>query len=134
MLFTQSDRQLGPRQRAFVDALRSGKYEQDYGNMRQSVPEGCSYCAMGVLIDVSNLGVWEQRGGLFSDYSYHFFVTKINWDLRTPAMHPAIVVHYALKPDVHERFVHLNDLLKLHFSAIADTIEEDPTQFFSDIV
>ena len=44
-----------PRLRKAIAALRSGKYEQGTDCLK----EGCKFCVLGVLADVSGLGTWE---------------------------------------------------------------------------
>jgi hypothetical protein len=39
----------------WIEALRSGKYEQAVGALRQ----GDGYCCLGVLCDISGLGEWR---------------------------------------------------------------------------
>lgn len=39
----------------WVTALRSGKYQQGRGRLK----EGTDYCCLGVLCDVSGLGEWD---------------------------------------------------------------------------
>lgn len=42
--------------KAWVEALRSGQYQQGTGALRA---EGGGYCCLGVLCDLSKLGTWS---------------------------------------------------------------------------
>jgi hypothetical protein len=49
--------------RKWVDALRSGEYEQTTGVLRKADGDGnvVGYCCLGVACEVSGLGKWERR-------------------------------------------------------------------------
>jgi hypothetical protein len=49
--------------RKWVDALRSGKYEQANENLR----EAGHFCALGVACDISGLGEWDDNDYYFID-------------------------------------------------------------------
>lgn len=49
----------------WIEALRSGKYEQGRGRLRS---EDNKYCCLGVLCDLIDPGKWVKHEG--SDYSY----------------------------------------------------------------
>lgn len=42
---------------AWIEALRSGKYKQGLGQLRNHDDE---FCCLGVLCDISGLGVWTK--------------------------------------------------------------------------
>lgn len=47
--------ELGPRQREWVEALRSGKWRQAKGVLKN----GDSFCCLGVACEISGLGEWK---------------------------------------------------------------------------
>lgn len=55
----------------WVEALRSGRYEQVDGNLRA----GQSYCVIGVLCDVVDPDGWEFGGG---KYRHHGHYTRLS--------------------------------------------------------
>lgn len=47
----------------WVAALRSGKYEQGQGRLRDVLPDGqVKFCCLGVLCEISDLGDWRENG------------------------------------------------------------------------
>jgi hypothetical protein len=42
----------------WVEALRSGKYEQGRGSLRNNIETVDEFCCLGVLCDISELGEW----------------------------------------------------------------------------
>ena len=47
----------------WVEALKSGKYQQTYRTLRRERKDGtCAFCGMGVLCDISELGEWNYSG------------------------------------------------------------------------
>jgi len=56
----------------WVDALKSGKYEQGKDMLR----DGDKFCCLGVACDISGLGVWtestgrDENGKVTQDYAY----------------------------------------------------------------
>lgn len=49
---------LNPNSQKWVDALRSGKYQQIHGALRDKV----GFCCLGVGCDISGLGIWDEDG------------------------------------------------------------------------
>ena len=64
----------------WVEALRSGKYEQTRGTLRRNKeqelagmePTPVGFCCLGVLCDVINPDGWMNLSGDTADYVYHF--------------------------------------------------------------
>ena len=59
----------------WVEALRSGEYEQGRMSLRRLKNDGgYSYCCLGVLADITDNNAWEDKdrwnneGGYFSNY------------------------------------------------------------------
>lgn len=55
------------RIKLWVEALRSGKYKQAKGRLRQGEN---SYCCLGVACEISNLGMWIPVEGNKDDEEY----------------------------------------------------------------
>lgn len=56
--------------KAWVEALRSGKYKQGKGWLRQEEPGvEPTFCCLGVLCDLSGQGRWKESAGSTS-WSY----------------------------------------------------------------
>lgn len=47
----------------WVEALRSGRYSQDTGTLRS----GYGFCCIGVLLDVSGFGEWDDSACVYTD-------------------------------------------------------------------
>lgn len=45
---------------AWIEALESGKYRKNVGSLRRTGAQGECFCALGVLCDISGLGVWGE--------------------------------------------------------------------------
>jgi hypothetical protein len=50
-------------QRKWIKALRSGKFTQGTGSLREEQPDGVDYCCLGVLCEVAGVSKrrWHQR-------------------------------------------------------------------------
>jgi hypothetical protein len=59
-----------------VDALRSGKYKQGHGRLR----EGDEYCCLGVACDISGLGAWESERYANREDAYLYRVSQSDYD------------------------------------------------------
>lgn len=93
----------------WLEALRSGKYKQGRGRLRD---ESNQFCCLGVLCDVGGLGAWG-----IDDGGYFYEVNGWKSTLVPPAS------------DVIDRYeadlMALNDGNRLSFKEIADWIEEN---------
>lgn len=106
---------LGPRQQAWVDALRSGKYEQG----RSYLKNGGAYYCLGVACAINP--------ELVKDFDWGPLATL-----------PIEVVEYlGVRDSVGEpisehlkSLVALNDKLRWSFSKIADQLENDAESYF----
>jgi hypothetical protein len=56
----------------WVEALRSGKYEQG----RHELRGGDKFCCLGVLCDISGLGAFDKFG--------EYYIGHLGWDSVTP--------------------------------------------------
>ena len=92
--------------KAWVDALRSGKYKQGRGALRSG---GNEYGCLGVLIDV--LGIdWYPPSNSVMDDSY--------------SIEGSFTYEHELRPLKSYTLIMMNDEDKMSFAEIADYIEE----------
>jgi hypothetical protein len=64
--------------RAWVDALRSGRYEQGHGRLLTVADDVKRFCCLGVACDISGLGHWD-------DYLCYRVGGKSRFELPSPA-------------------------------------------------
>jgi len=87
----------------WIEALRSGRYKQGRGFLRNANDE---FCCLGVLCDIVDPSRWEKNGN-----------KACAWDgLR---MYPPDY----LEPSMTRQYPHMNDVQKLSFNEIADFVE-----------
>ena len=120
---------LGPRQREWIEALRSGKYEQ--GRMYLNL--GGKFCCLGVACDISkealqlNVGVSKLRNGKEVN-SYN----DINGSLSSE-----VIKYFSFVMKEEEglnRLTYMNDSVGKTFEQIADIVEENPEHYFTEAV
>lgn len=123
--------------RTWVEALRSGRYEQAVGALRDDADR---YCCLGVACDVSGIGAWAdtptEAAGLGRN-AYRYTPVRGNPTSEIAALPPAVMEHYGLDSD-DPRFVGRdpktgewcsrdawtwNDSSGASFAQIADMIE-----------
>jgi hypothetical protein len=68
---------LNPNAQKWVDALRSRKYQQAQGHLRN----GDSFCCLGVACDISGIGTWTEYGYTINHYGNNNLLPKEvrNW-------------------------------------------------------
>ncbi len=103
--------------RLWVEALRSGKYQQGDGVLRS---DG-KFCCLGVACDISGLGEWIVEDG---NDRYEF-----DGDIRSGGIPRAMLGYFGLKETMGEygltSLADQNDNGK-PFTEIADIIESEP--------
>ena len=144
--------ELGPKQRAWVTALRSGEYKQTLGELQAS---SNSFCCLGVACMVAMPP--EDRGTNDLGYLVGYDLGHQNNALNeiglistngTPTYCPEDrfedLVRYVKSlwlPDFDHGFglppeslslTHLNDEVKLSFEQIADVLENFPDLYFKE--
>jgi len=60
----------------WVEALRSGKYNQSKGFLHRTLEDNNGFCCLGVLCDISGLGHWDTYGS-YEVYRTGSFVADI---------------------------------------------------------
>ena len=54
------------RRAVFLAALRSGKYKQCFGPLRETTPDGgAAFCALGLLCHIHDKRAWHNKGGFW---------------------------------------------------------------------
>lgn len=101
-----------PLLRKWSRALRSGKYKQGKGQLR----DGDNFCCLGVLCDVSGVGKWEDGA-----YEGNTCVESIAVDKKIGAIAYRIPLYVLGGPN---DFTGLNDTLKYTFADIADVVDD----------
>ena len=106
--------QLGPKQKKWIEALRSGNYEQAAGALYTK--DGC-YCCLGVAAKVCDLqiNILEYMNLSFQDVYKEL-------GLRGPN---------GSSTGKHQCLTNLNDGGKT-FNEIADILEQNPTTYFTE--
>jgi len=105
----------------WVDALRSGDYEQGRGTLRR----GDRFCCLGVLTDLAvGAGVLEdpELYGLDGTYYYEDYLTS---DLHPKVMEWAGINRSGYIKGANISLIELNDAYRLSFDHIAIVIEEE---------
>lgn len=104
----------------WVEALRSGKYEQGQGSLRSADNR---FCCLGVLCDLivqEERGVWTQPHG--PESSLWFTYSKDPVDNRIGFLPQVMLTDLGLDYDLQRDFASLNDS-DASFEYIADQIE-----------
>ena len=106
----------------WIEALRSGDYDQGHGMLRDLDD---SYCCLGVLLDVSELGQWDEQA--FGPLIYE--IEDSDKDYPNPReeldLSKATLDKLGLDPKEQHHLVNLNDDDGADFNEIADWIEEN---------
>lgn len=113
--------------RELVAALRSGKYVQGRGCLRNNDNQ---FCCLGVACDVSGQGKWVFAG---EEWNYVTHDRDTGKDIYDPAVLPQPLAEYYGMPrggftvvdkdEATQHLTNLNDHALLTFSQIADLIE-----------
>lgn len=113
----------------WVEALRSGKYEQGTDDLRL---DGGAMCCLGVACEISGLGHWDNGGRYVTETDRHTGELNPDSDM-TDWLGLASGAGSFGQFDEHDRresLAHLNDTGK-SFSEIADIIESEPEGLLS---
>lgn len=97
-----------------IAALRSGKYEQARGELRNKN----GYCCLGVACDVSNPNIWEEKivdNDVVFSYGNENFTVPAN-----------VREDFGLMYGVAAKMIEMNDTEMQTFDQIADWLEKVP--------
>lgn len=103
----------------WLTALRSGDYQQGRGRLKTHRD---TYCCLGVLCDVSELGEWVTPVGAISPQY------KLSYEGDGPHLARDLGVHHELfgiPGEAEDKLVAMNDDDELSFPEIANWIEEN---------
>jgi hypothetical protein len=102
----------------WVEALRSGDYQQTTGTLR----DGDSFCCLGVLCDISGAGRWEPVERASARPHLHQYVIGENYNQQyLPA---ALKAPNGLSDNIVDPLMDMNDSGNT-FKQIADYIEKN---------
>ena len=102
----------------WLEALRSGKYKQGRGDLRNVDDE---FCCLGVLCDISGQGEWGTK--LMIQKAPYCYGQGDEW--QHCALPPFMKKFTNLPMNTEETLFNLNDKRGLSFHEIADWIEEN---------
>lgn len=118
--------ELGPNQRKWIDALRSGKYKQGKSNLARRAGDTIEYCCLGVLCEIA--GIKPKAG------KYPNILQYDGADIYAPPEAIEFVALYGAAGDnVEPQFTtcaDMNDVRKWNFGLIADWLEMHATAYF----
>jgi hypothetical protein len=100
----------------WLTALRSGEYKQGIGVLRSA--ESDSYCCLGVLCDISELGTWHSL-------NYKFITKKGFMEEGYAFLPPTIAADINLSRIQQRKLSGMNDSDLYSFTEIADWIEKN---------
>jgi hypothetical protein len=109
----------------WVDALRSGDYQQTTGRLRRETHSaGTGFCCLGVLCNLHaqehpEIAAKETNPGIYINSSSLPPAAVLRW-AGIPSTDDSVTVMYKGK---HTDLVSLNDTAKLSFKKIANVIE-----------
>lgn len=92
----------------WLEALRSGRYEQGTGRLRSIVDK---YCCLGVLEDVVNPEGWSKVFGSWAASDNQIFISDSTSE------------QAGLTEELEDRLMKMNDINGCTFAEIADWIE-----------
>ena len=121
---------LGKFQQSWVDALRSGSYQQGYNYLSQKEGSNQKYCPMGVLCDLFRAELTER----FQTTDDDITVAEFNGETRELPKH--IVDKLSLYNGIGTAWLddttltEINDSKNYTFDDIADLIENRADDFF----
>lgn len=102
----------------WIDALRSGKYEQCREQLRS---KGNRYCCLGVICDIYDKSNWEKSEDITLP-GYRYTIDNIYSSVELPEELMYII---GLTHDDMAELIELNDHEGYDFDQIADWIEEN---------
>lgn len=110
---------LGPNQRKWIRALKSGKFKQ--GRSRLETSDG-SYCCLGVLCEISGQKLFRSSGYMQGTTLYDQLDVAEWSGIRKPS---GVALEGA-------SLTYMNDVGGFSFEDIANAILDDPRNYFSE--
>lgn len=126
---------LGPRQKKWIKALRSGKYEQGEGALRDSYDK---FCCLGVACDIYDDSRWgiprvKTKSGYF-EYFYRYGKKGRESEVATKEVREYLGLRdgYGSRvDDPYGSLIEMNDEGK-SFKRIANALEKNPERYFKE--
>lgn len=107
-------KQLKPEiKKAWLEALRSGKYEQGHQALRTV---DSKFCCLGVLCDIVNPNDWHSNGPFAWTYGFHGEIGVTPRALRDDVQ---------LDAGAEDKLINMNDVDGADFEHIAQYIEQN---------
>jgi hypothetical protein len=105
--------------KAWVKALRSGKYKQGHTVLCRDTVDGARHCCIGVLADIAVDGWWVANSGVCDDV-WTLSVGNLKSRCSLP---PRKRDDIGLSDNEQGKLMYMNDQFLLSFDEIADWIE-----------
>jgi hypothetical protein len=115
-------------QKAWLEALRSGKYKQGAYRLKDSLTNG--FCCLGVLCEISNQGGFDNKDNYVCDETYAD-ATQYSTQWVPKKVQDWIGLRSSIGAlRIGESLTGFNDAEGLTFSQIADVIERRAEELF----
>ena len=133
MTYTKEERQAN--RKAWIKALRSGKYKQGRFALRSKSSGGEVHCCLGVACDISKLGAWYSTERRLTSYLGESAFTYLD---RVVVLPPEVMNWLGINSEVgsftgennrQRRLDRVNDC-GASFNEIANIIESEPEGLF----
>ncbi len=111
--------QQAEHRKQWVEALRSGKYQQTKNALR----DGAGFCCLGVACDISGVGSWDEDGDHKGRLTYR--ADNARADVLPIAVQKWLGLKYCDSSFDDEQLSAMNDS-GVSFDRIADIIESEP--------
>ena len=105
--------------KAWIAALRSGKYQQGFGYLNKNE----NYCCLGVLADINNIPTRPDVGSM--SVSYNFSGDEIDRIISGTIPDKWWLTHTGLPCSLKSQLIEMNDLHGKSFADIANRIESE---------
>ena len=118
---------LGPNQKKWIAALRSGEYEQSKGKLKCRT----GFCCLGVWLDICGVE-WKNSLNFSSYKGYEYSLPDANYkELGLKSDDGLIDPPITYNNDIHKYLTDCNDR-GLTFEEIADLCEQYPESIFEE--
>jgi len=119
---------LGPRQKQWVDALRSGKFVQGTGSLQSFVGKDAEYCCLGVACKVAE----ESDIPIVYDSGTELYGGDLSAQPNVRSWFGFVGDNGKTSESIDRDLTFLNDDVGMNFSKIANYIEENADSIFTE--
>ncbi len=110
--------------KAWIEALRSGKYQQTHRVLCYGKGFCCQgFCCLGVLADINNIPTIENQSTV--SVSYNFPGDEIDRIISGTIPDKWWLTHTGLSHTLKSQLIHMNDNIQKSFVDIANRIESE---------